>query len=413
MKLLIQLLGEQTMQNLLAVMALQPDRLLHLATPKTGNRHAWIMEALKQQGKKISAECLTLSAMPTIAESFSTTDAAIRKYSTDGIVPIVNFTGGTKLMSIGAYSAAAHNRISSIYVDTENAKFLDGNTGGQSLVEQLGGNTSFAPYRKQIVVNVMAVANGRERVTGGKDFTPYLPLADALLRDDKLEQATWEAFYGSSGLIPGNREPRVPRDWLTICNTPLLVPEPVATLGIKAGLLLNADGALVKLNAATCLTALQQLAAQSFKPTPAYFKTISPLQFIISFFTGGWWEVSVANAAKKSGRFHDLRWSAEIGDRQFGGSLEEDLVAVEAEHLRIAYFSCKRGGRKAKLSPQLEETAARAERLGGRFTSKYFCVCLPLSGAVATSIPKRARELGVTLFDRHDIITLTDQTNPM
>jgi len=44
---LIQLVPEQTMQSLLPVLRLKPDHLVHLASPRTANRSAWIAEAAR------------------------------------------------------------------------------------------------------------------------------------------------------------------------------------------------------------------------------------------------------------------------------------------------------------------------------------------------------------------------------
>jgi len=44
---LIQLVSEQTVQNLLPVLRLRPDRLVHLAAPRTINRSNLIVEAAR------------------------------------------------------------------------------------------------------------------------------------------------------------------------------------------------------------------------------------------------------------------------------------------------------------------------------------------------------------------------------
>lgn len=127
--ILIQLVSDQTMQNLLPVLRLKPQRLIHLATPRTVGRSALIAEGARQAHCPVSLETLTLSAMPGMAETLRAAQEAIdRTIAVDGRV-ILNFTGGTKLMSIGAYVAALKRKIPSLYVDTQEALFVDGQTG--------------------------------------------------------------------------------------------------------------------------------------------------------------------------------------------------------------------------------------------------------------------------------------------
>jgi hypothetical protein len=47
---LVQLVGEQTIQNLLQILRLGPDRVVHLVTPKTAGKTAHIRAAAKSQG---------------------------------------------------------------------------------------------------------------------------------------------------------------------------------------------------------------------------------------------------------------------------------------------------------------------------------------------------------------------------
>src|SRR2546425_1095957 len=141
---LIQLISEQTMQNLLPVLRLKPARLIHLATPKTAARSAFIVEAARQAGLQPAVELLTLSAMPAMPETFNAIKTAILEARNKGQTPVVNFTGGTKLMSIGAFSAALNQKALSLYVDTEDALFVDGRTV-DGLATLLDDDFSFTP----------------------------------------------------------------------------------------------------------------------------------------------------------------------------------------------------------------------------------------------------------------------------
>ena len=104
---LIQLISEQTMQNFVPLLALKPARVVHLAAPRTAARSAQIVEAARQAQVSTELESIRLSEMPSLPETsravFRAAEAAGKAHQT----PAINFTGGTKLMFIGAYDAAS------------------------------------------------------------------------------------------------------------------------------------------------------------------------------------------------------------------------------------------------------------------------------------------------------------------
>ncbi|MCI0537109.1 MAG: DUF1887 family CARF protein [Verrucomicrobiales bacterium] len=394
---LIQLISEQTMQNLLPVLRLKPARLVHLVTAKTAARSAFIVEAARQAGLQPAVELVTLSAMPAMPETFNIIKSAILEARSKTETPLVNFTGGTKLMSIGAFSAALNQKALSLYVDTEGALFVDGRTA-EGLAALLEDDFTFTPLRTALTVNTLAVAHGRQRVTGGRDWRPFLPLAEHLVANPDEEQATHAAI--TKDLLAGKPEPRKPADWLPILAKPVGLPAEVAGLAIGAGLLQNDSSGQVTLPRAT-EAELQRL-ANNYVPdfNAAYFRAVSPLQQALGFLTGGWWEVVVAAAAERSGMFRDIRWSAQVGSRA-GADLEEDVLALDG--VQIVSICCKRGGAKARLLPLLEEMNARARSMGGNFTRRFLAIYLPLSGAVARNLERRANELGVVLLNSQNL----------
>ena len=172
---LIQLVSEETMQNLLPILALKPNSVVHISTTKTFRRSAWIVEGARQSNVTVIKKDVQLAEMPGIKNSFDAVNCAIREASALDQTSIVNFTGGTKLMSVGAYQAAMSNKADSIYVDTEHLQFIDGGTSS-GLPEILKGDFSFNSLSRSLRVNSIAVANGSQRVTGGKDWRPYFQL---------------------------------------------------------------------------------------------------------------------------------------------------------------------------------------------------------------------------------------------
>jgi hypothetical protein len=335
--------------------------------------------------------------MPSMPETFNAIKTAILEARNKEEMPVVNFTGGTKLMSIGAFSAALNQTALSLYVDTEDALLVDGRTS-DGLAALLDEDFSFTPLRSTLTVNTVAVAHGRQRVTSGRDWLPLLPLAQHLLANPDDEQATHEAV--TRGLLAGKPEPRWPADWLPILARPIALPPAVERLALTAGLLSLDRSGCVTLPRST-EAELQRLAG-NYVPdfNAAYFRAVAPLQQTLGFLTGGWWEIVVADAAQRSGVFRDIRWSAQVGERG-GPDLEEDVLALDG--VQIVSISCKRGGAKARLLPLLEEMNARARSIGGNFTRRFLAVYLPRQGAIARNLERRAHELGVSLIDPQNL----------
>ncbi len=403
---LIQLISEQTMQNLLPVLRLKPARLVHLATPETVARSNHIVEAARQAQVRVEAETHLLSRMPGMAETFGAVKTAIQQCQGAGRTPVVNFTGGTKLMSIGAFSAALNpnHRALALYVDTMDEIFVDGRTS-EGLSDLFEGDFSFTPLTRSLTVNTIAVANGRERVTAGRDWHPFLPLATHLFRQPGDEQATHEALYGKNGILPRAQTPQRPDQWAELLDREFQLPPAVTKLALAAGLVrASASGAcrLPDVSRAE-LEALAEVRAQK-RFLPDYdarrIAATDAVQQSINFLTGGWWEVIVADAVERSGLFRDIRWSANAGQRG-GADLEEDILAVDG--VQVVCISCKRGGARSRLLSQLEELNARARSLGGHFTRRFFAVNLPLAGSVAKNLTQRARELGIRLLTPSDL----------
>jgi len=399
---LVQLISEQTMQNLVSVLAFRPRHLIHLTTPKTASRAAHIVAAAEQAGLSPSFENIRLSQTPSIAETSRAVHRAVSAAHEAGFLPVVNFTGGTKLMSIGAYEAAKAAQSPSFYVDTEHQCFIDGGSSPQTIGSLLENDLSFTPFRDALNVRTIAAANGLENISLGRDWEPYLPLAAFLLDHPADEQATWEAIHGTKGICANGREPRDPAGWITLLDTPISLPTEIGKMAADLQLVACREGCwyLPQESRET----LHELKSDS-KLGERYFKAIAPLQFSLAFLTGGWWEVVVMDAAQRSGQFHDLQWSISFSRQPGEAQREEDIVGVDG--VQIAYFSCKRGGAKARLLSVLDELDNRARSIGGSFTRRFLCVCYPPKKELRQNLEKRAEELsGIRIVTRDDLKNL-------
>jgi hypothetical protein len=364
---LIQLISEQTVPNFLPILRLRPERLVHLTTPKTSARANHLVAAARAAGLKPDVEGIELSAMPGVNETLHAVRESLLQARNTGGEAIVNFTGGTKLMSIGAFSAALRERAPSLYVDTQDSCFVDGATSPR-MAELLENDWSFTPIRKQLRVDILAIANGVPRVTSGKPWQHLLPLAEHLFQHHADEQATHDALHGPNGLFPNAKEPHNPADWLPVLDRPIALPPTVARLATEAGLVRHGPGANTVLLPDATRAEMNYLAHHHAPDYAArYFAAVAPLQHAAAFLTGGWWEVIVCHAAHQSGAFSDLRWSVQVGKRG-GPNTEEDILGMHG--VELLYINCKRGGAKARLLPLLEEIRARAATIGGTFNRR-------------------------------------------
>ncbi len=394
---LIQLISEETMQNLLPILALRPPTVFHLSTEKTRRRSDWIIEGARQSGISVAKKEIGLDEMPGIRSASLAVKAAIGEALSSGLHPVVNFTGGTKLMSIGAHQAAQECKVCSLYVDTEHLHFIDGGTAS-GLAGILANDYSFSPLSRSLNVNSIAVANGSQRVTGGKDWKPYVPVAQHLLGNPDDEKRCWESVFGAGGLMANGKEPRTPSDWLKLWKIPLDIPPEVADPLSGLNMLERRDDGRFYLPRRLSGGVENLPSDFSFAE---YSRAVAPAQSILSFLSGGWWEVAVAAAVSQSGIFRDIRWSVNVGAKYSGPDKEEDVVAVQG--VQAVYISCKRGGNRARLLGQLDELDNRAKNIGGRFARKFLAVYLPIHGRTAENLYKRAYELGVKILQHQDI----------
>lgn len=401
---LIQLISGQNMPNLLPVLRLRPDKLVHLVTAKTAAQSAIIQDAAKQAGVSPQVEVIPLaSAMPGIPESFQMVQKLLHAAREIGSTPVVNFTGGTKMMSIGAYAAAQTEKADSLYVDTDDSKFVNGYTG-KEIGSLMGNDFSFTQILPLLDVSTVAVANRRKSVSAGKDWQAMLPLAESLFNDQNAEVDTHEALYGVQGICPHGRTPQKPQEWLALLRKTFRLPASISAEALHAGLIEDAGQGMFRLPQ-DGTAELQRLAHSSpQKPVPnfasALFAATAGMSHTLGFLAGGWWEIIVAREASRAGVFRDLRWSAVVQDGS-GAELEEDLLGMDG--VQMMYVSCKRGGAKAKLLPQLEEIQSRAAGVGGIFTRRFLAVLLPPTGVFWKRLEARAKELKITLIAPHNV----------
>lgn len=387
---LLQLVSEQTMQNLLPAMALRPERIVHLCTPQMQDVSEALSRAYKAAGLSPHVEVVRMGTMPGLRETAEAFHGVFRQFGD----AIVNFTGGTKLMSIGAYAAASVAKKPCFYVDTASGCFVDGGTAPGFSESLPNHDLGLDSIMRQLSVSTIAIANGVERVTGGKTWRPLVPVARLLAADEKLEAKCWEAA--------GQRLEKLPRDfvkrrvWMRqFYETPLSgIPEPIVRTSLDCGLFETRNGAVFPHGDFAKNLFRLPVDAKPWSLVPALEEAETPLRF----FQGVWWEVAVADFFDRVGPCRDVRWSVQAGSRGADSTdLEEDVLGVSGANL--LYVSCKRGGQSEKLSRFLEEIESSARRIGGSFARKVFAVFLPQKPRMQNQLRNRCRELHIEFLD--------------
>jgi hypothetical protein len=397
---LIQLISEQTIPNLFPICALRPRVLIHLTTPKTAPRALQIKNAAVVAG--VDAEFFNRpisSAMPGIQETAFFVGQAIQIARDRNFLPMVNFTGGTKLMSIGAFQQAAKDGVPSFYVDTQSNCFVDGESGGD-IRPFFGGAVSFSKIIAGLTLDMMVVASGHQAVSEGRDWRGHLAAARAV-RDNPDDTKKLQAVLedGENGPFPGGKIPRDPDGWLRVLEVSFPVPLSLFPHLLAAGLLdptSTPEAALLPSCTRPELMYLSEAKAQrTFVEdyNSRCFAAMQPLQHFPTFLDGGWWEVIVTEAFERTGRFHDLRWSSVV-IQQGGGDLEEDILALDG--CDAVCVSCKIRG--TRLLSHLDELNGRSKAIGGTFTRAFLALQQPPVGKAWKDVQARARQLRIRLL---------------
>lgn len=392
MKTLIQLVSEQTMPNLLPAMAIQPERIVHLCTPQMQSVSNHLVRAYNAAGVHTTVDVVPLTKMPGLKDTAGVMNAVFQEYES----PVVNFTGGTKLMSIAAYATAFNAKKTSLYVDTTSGCFVDGGTGS-SLVNLLpDGNDKLDVVVNRLSVEIIAIANGVERVTQGRDWNPFVDVARQFLLLDESVRAQCIDF--GHKLLAGQPQAfQVRRNWFpTVYQRPAEgIPDIFRQGLVDAGLFEWRNGHFFPNS--SWVKPILQLPRDPDTWTqlvPALEMANMPFKFLES----GWWEVAVADYYERVRGGRGVLWDADAGSQTTKSTnLEEDVLGVMGTNL--LYVSCKLGRMREKLSGWLEEANSRGSRIGGSFARKVLAVFYPQSPFQFKRLKNRCAELRMEYLD--------------
>lgn len=385
---LIQLVGDQTVQNLLPVMALRPDRIIQLRSRDESGKTRFhdaaanFSSAVRQlkfesatQG--YSPEVIT-EVIPDNSPGIEATRQTTARLLAANPGSVVNFTGATKLMSIGAHQAASALSAPSIYCDTQEKRFTDGGTGG------LASWPDFVSTASALTVPLLMAAHGKnfgewrhEIPTDALKAYGLVSFGVRRANEDiaiAFNKALKTFFFRKNGKLPSGQA-----DLTALIREPLpaqcSASEPAAQLlkaAVSAGLL-NARG-------------------------NDYFVSAQPrkreVERVANLLIGTWLELALLAMLERHPRYQNPLWSVEpkrTDDTDFG---EMDLVCVDQRTASLRYLSCKSVLDRPPLE-HLEAVGDRAHRVGGSHAASTLVLFHPFDAGQEQTIKRYAKRLRI------------------
>lgn len=355
---LLHLVSEQTMPNLLPLLALRPRRVIQICSndPRIRQGALRLEAAAREAGSDAEFQIHEITSTSPSADQIKHAHKQLLSIFPGGVV---NLTGGTKLMSLGAYHGASEFHDAPIlYCDTASKAFIQ--VGKNSLPPWI---PTFDAVVRTLTLRIIMAAHGNAPASWRFDTA-----SDSLL---EFGNRSWQLrtrhtddfqvcrfgdsirnFYRSDrGKIPSSADKLkalVEADLASSIAGEL--PEPVTAFlsaATEAGLLVHLDGGGFRL-----------ADGPSGKD-----KLRSHVERIANLLDGSWLELAVLDFITRSPLHSDPHWSVEPLGANSTAYGETDLMAVNVGHAALEIISCKTS-LKQPLE-HLEGLRTRANNLGG------------------------------------------------
>lgn len=178
MTTLVCLISHQHVPNLLPVKAIRPDNLLLLVTAGMQQNSHWFVQALAVGGLDYSGRCtiINIKSENSVEEVKASLNAEYNRQVRDEW--IINITGGTKPMSIGAHAFARENNLKAIYIVESDQYLAIDLSGGEPVAlgnEHVSATEFLAGYGYEIR-NVKDLDRQNEMASRWQDLGAILTL---------------------------------------------------------------------------------------------------------------------------------------------------------------------------------------------------------------------------------------------
>jgi len=397
MKTLIHLVSEQTMQNLLPILAFKPERVVQIRSrpPKFKAAAAHLRRAVEEACTNPFYADLHPEFVEDVIEedspSVESTQQCVSHHVKTARHALVNITGGTKLMSLGASRAAeAYPDCLLIYCDTSQQQFvsLDG--------KPLPSSASFQEIAQRLTLKIVMAAHG----VSSADWT-FKTVDDQLLDIGRTGYAVFQknrdAFQQFREKIRRHFRPsedRVPegrKKLEELCQTPIPVEPDVSEIRDF-------------LEAAVCAGLLRRDTAGTYRP--ALEPSRKRVEELANILDGSWLELYVLSLLKENpNRWSDPHWSVQVRSAESVPIGETDLVCVEVPKCALHLISCKTHVRQPLET--LESFTQRRRDMGGLF-AKATLAALDVRGNEVTKLRNWSLYLNVHLLIGNELEKLRD-----
>ncbi len=366
-KILIQLVGAQAQPNVICAKAINPDILINLYTSKTQIQKNNIETFCRKKYPKIELHSEKMEDFPSVKETFNKCLSLIESYAGNDIY--INYTGGTKPMSIGAFLVDLKKKVELLYVDgTEIKKGIELSPDGKvSLsLEEILLAAGKKITKKDLTEAELEIA---QEIRRQKARTPHWFLSlYAPQKEESLKQTFKEDQEEFKKKLQ-KYELKINRDAEREEFRPLIN-------------LLEKHGWLTRNKGQLCFGATQ-------------FKS---LQNQNTFITGAWWEAVLVNELRKILPESEVYWSV------FCDNLEDDIaLAIDG---RFYLISCKTGNANEKYSftKEFRRIKDRAKDLGGINGTAVFAY-YGHSSNIAQQVRRESRKLKIPIIEKEDLFS--------
>ena len=374
---LVQTVGAQTVHAVTAALGYAPARIELLHAPEDAEASRRVEAAVRLAGQRDSSwSHVTVSADDPVTRAEQAAAAAFARARSEGLVPVANVTGATKLLAIGAYRAAERAGVPCIYLELP-----EGDEDGVPQVVHFGDAAPVRPVRdpsQDLSMEVIATANGYTLVDPGTNPARYAALATHLLEDPDAEEETHAALPR----VLGDRVPHPGAPQWRAWTAEFRLPPSVATLAEEAG--------IVQRSGDRC-----RFSDDERDDDQQRRRT---MERHASLLNGAWFEVAVHGWLSRDPALRDVRWSV-VAERP--RPLEHDVLAMKGTQLLVA--SCKRSTGPG-IFGHVRELSTHALRLGGLKSLKMLCVAridvrprADGSGTVGSDLAEVCEGMGIRL----------------
>lgn len=387
MTMLIHLVSEQTMQNLLPILALRPKVVVqmrsradkfHRAAANLTNAVSTIRDTLLYRDLKPEFHEVVIDADSPTAEQ---TEVRIREQLARHPAAVLNITGGTKLMSLGAWQAVG-DQYPVLYCDTAERRFV------QVGSRQLPPMPSFDQIAASLTIAAVMAAHGVaadnwkfDRPTEPLRAVGRIAFACRMANEQDLHafgDAVRKHFREANGRIPNARQ-----KLLELVRRPL----PKAFSSLKP-----------LLEAVTAAGLLEQRGDDFYPRVEPRREKVEQLANLLD---GSWLELYVVDLLLNcTDLWTDPHWSVEPKRAEEVAFGETDVICVNVPAAALQIISCKTALRQPLET--LEALAQRRRDLGGTFAKATLAV-LSVRENERQKLANWARLLNVELLIGDDI----------